>query len=61
MRERYGGAPFLLALPLITNCASRSYAKVNPDAQLFKEFSDRVSKYVDLQKKLERELPRLPV
>lgn len=49
----------LLALPLIGSCATRSHAKVNPDAQLFKEFSDRVKQYVDLQKKLEGELPHL--
>jgi hypothetical protein len=51
---------FLLALPLIASCASRSHPKVNADAQLFKEFSGRVKQYVDLQKKLESELPHLP-
>jgi hypothetical protein len=60
MGERVRLCSVLLALPLIASCASRSHAKVNPDAQLFKEFSDRVSQYVDLQKKLERELPHLP-
>ena len=49
----------LVALPLIAICAPRKHQKVNPDAQLFKEFSDRVKQYVDLQKKLEGELPHL--
>jgi hypothetical protein len=60
MGERVRLCSVLLALPLIANSASHSQAKVNPDAQLFKEFSDRVSRYLDLQKKIERELPHLP-
>jgi hypothetical protein len=31
--------------------------KVNPDAQRLKEFSDRIQEYVDLQKKIEGQLP----
>jgi hypothetical protein len=51
---------FLLALPLIASGAPHSHPKVNAQAQLFKEFSDRVKQYAALQKKLESELPHLP-
>ena len=33
---------------------------VNPDAKVQKEFTDRVRKYLDVRKKVESELPRLP-
>jgi hypothetical protein len=40
--------------------AARETQPVNRQAQLFKEFNDRVKKYVDLQKSLEKKLPHLP-
>jgi hypothetical protein len=40
--------------------ATAGQPRVNPKAAALKEFSDRVKKYVDLHKKLEGELPKLP-
>ena len=37
----------------------KSQANVNPDAQLLQDFQARVSKYMDLHKRLERESPPL--
>lgn len=60
MNETVRMCSVFLALPLIASCAPRVHSKVNPDAQLFKEFSNRVKLYVNWQKKLERELPHVP-
>jgi hypothetical protein len=43
-----------------TACAARQHASVNRRAATFKEFNDRVGRYVELHKRLEKDLPPLP-
>ena len=50
---------WILAALMVGGCAARQPQPVNRQAALFKEFSDRVKKYVELQKTLESKLPHL--
>jgi hypothetical protein len=41
-------------------CLAFHPTEVNPRAEIFKQFEDRVKKYVELQKELDKKLPHLP-
>jgi hypothetical protein len=49
----------LAAALLLGGCSARQPQAVNRDASVMKEFSDRVTKYVELHKRVEAELPAL--
>lgn len=63
MKTRYGMAQVLhsviATMFMLGGCSAHQPQFVNHDASVMKDFNDRVAKYVELHKRLDRELPTL--
>jgi len=53
-------APQLALLGMLCLAPGQGSQRVNPDAQIQKDFSDRVDRYVEVRKAIESQLPALP-